>query len=400
MKRDYYEVLSVTRSASADEIKKSYRKIALQFHPDRNPGDKEAEEKFKEAAEAYDVLSNADKKARYDRFGHAGMGGPASGGAGGMNMDDIFSNFGDIFGGGGEDIFGSFFGGQRSGGGRGRGTRGSNLRVRLKMSYAEIVSGANKKIKVKKHVSCRTCDGSGAKDKSSIQTCQTCGGRGQVQRVQQTFLGAMQTVTTCPTCNGQGTSITAKCGNCRGEGRVFGEETLSLDIPAGVQEGMQLSMGGAGNAGERGGPPGDLLIQIEEEQHPHLTRADMDVIHKLQVSFPDAVLGTKVEVPTIDGRAKITIPAGTQSGKVFRLKGKGFPAFQGYGRGDELVEVAVFSPQNVSTEEKELLERLRNSPNFNPANDRDSYAAPATEDKHEEEKEGKGFFDKLKDAFS
>lgn len=402
MKRDYYEVLSVAKTASADEIKKSYRKIALQYHPDRNPGDHEAEEKFKEAAEAYDVLSNADKKARYDRFGHAGMGGPASGGGpGGMNMDDIFSNFGDIFG-GGEDIFGSFFGGQRGGGGgRGRGTRGSNLRVKLKMSYAEIVSGANKKIKVKKHIMCKTCDGSGAKDKSSIQTCQTCGGRGQVQRVQQTFLGAMQTVTTCPTCNGQGTSITAQCGSCRGEGRVFGEDTLSLDIPAGVQEGMQLSMGGAGNAGERGGPAGDLLIQIEEEQHPYLTRSDMDVVHKLQVSFPDAVLGTKVEVPTIDGRAKITIPAGTQSGKVFRLKGKGFPAFQGYGRGDELVEVAVFSPQNVSAEEKQLLEKMRSSRTFNPtANGAAEYYTPQAEDKHEEEKEGKGFFDKLKDAFS
>lgn len=401
MKRDYYEVLSVTRSASADEIKKSYRKIALQYHPDRNPNDKEAEEKFKEAAEAYDVLSNADKKARYDRFGHAGMGGPASGGGpGGMNMDDIFSNFGDIFGGGGDDIFGSFFGGQRGGGGgRGRGTRGSNLRVKLKMSFAEIVSGAHKKIKVKKHVVCKPCEGSGAKDKSSIQTCQTCGGRGQVQRVQQTFLGAMQTVTTCPTCHGQGTSITAQCSNCRGEGRVFGEETLGLDIPAGVQEGMQLSMGGAGNAGERGGPAGDLLIQIEEETHPHLTRSDMDVIHKLQVSFPDAVLGTKVEVPTIDGRAKITIPAGTQSGKVFRLKGKGFPAFQGYGRGDELVEVAVFSPQNVSAEEKELLERMRASKSFHPAKGPDYYT-PQADEKGEEEKEGKGFFDKLKDAFS
>ncbi len=402
MKRDYYEVLSVTRSASADEIKKSYRKIALQYHPDRNPGDQEAEEKFKEAAEAYDVLSNADKRARYDRFGHAGTSGPA-GGRGGMNMDDIFSNFGDIFGGGGggaDDIFGSFFGGQRGGGGRGRGTRGSNLRVKLKMSYAEIVSGANKKIKVKKHVSCKSCDGSGAKDKSSIQTCQTCGGHGQVQRVQQTFLGAMQTVTTCPTCNGQGTSITAKCGSCRGEGRVFGEETLSLDIPAGVQEGMQLSMGGAGNAGERGGPSGDLLIQIEEEHHPHLTRSDMDVVHKLQVSFPDAVLGTRAEVPTIDGRAKITIPAGTQSGKVFRLKGKGFPAFQGYGRGDELVEVVVFSPQNVSAEEKELLEKLRASRNFNPAAPTTEYYATPSEEKAEEEKEGKGFFDKLKDAFS
>ncbi|RYD52743.1 MAG: molecular chaperone DnaJ [Sphingobacteriales bacterium] len=406
MKRDYYEVLSVTKTVSADEIKKSYRKIALQYHPDRNPGDAAAEEKFKEAAEAYEVLSNPEKRAKYDRFGHAGMGGAASGG-GGMNMDDIFSNFGDVFG---DDIFGSFFGGQRGGGGgqrRGQGSRGSNLRVKLKMNYAEIAAGANKKIKVKKHVVCKTCDGSGAKDTSSIQTCTTCGGRGQVQRVQQTFLGAMQTVTTCPACNGQGSTITAKCAPCKGEGRVFGEETLSLDIPAGVQDGMQLSMGGGGNAGERGGPPGDLLIQIDEEAHPHLTRADMDVVHKLQISFPDAVLGTKVEVPTIDGRAKITVPAGTQSGKIFRLKGKGFPAFQGYNRGDELVEVSVYSPQDISAEEKALLEQLRASKNFTPAGTgaaTNDYYTPAAEndkkDGDEKEKEGKGFFDKLKDAFS
>jgi molecular chaperone DnaJ len=405
MKRDYYEVLSVAKTVSADEIKKSYRKIALQYHPDRNPGDSEAEEKFKEAAEAYEVLSNPEKRAKYDRFGHAGMGGAASGG-GGMNMDDIFSNFGDVFG---DDIFGSFFGGQRGGGGqrRGQGSRGSNLRVKLKMNFAEIAAGANKKIKVKKHVVCKTCDGSGAKDTSSIQTCNTCGGRGQVQRVQQTFLGAMQTVTTCPTCNGQGSTITAKCAPCKGEGRVFGEETLSLDIPAGVQDGMQLSMGGGGNAGERGGPPGDLLIQIDEEAHPHLTRSDMDVVHKLQISFPDAVLGTKVEVPTIDGRAKITVPAGTQSGKIFRLKGKGFPAFQGYNRGDELVEVSVYSPQDISAEEKALLEQLRASKNFTPAGTggtTNEYYTPAAEtdkkDGDEKEKEGKGFFDKLKDAFS
>src|SRR6185437_3677437 len=250
VKRDYYEVLGVARGASADEIKKSYRKIALQFHPDRNPGNKDAEEKFKEAAEAYDVLSNTDKRAQYDRFGHAGMSGNGGygGGPGGMRMEDIFQNFGDIFG---EDIFSSFFGGGRQGGGRRHGTRGANLRVKLKMDYAEIANGANKKIKVKKYVPCQQCDGSGAKDKGSIQTCNTCGGSGQVRRVSNTFLGQMQTVTTCPTCNGEGATITQKCGNCKGEGRVYGEETLSLDIPAGVQDGMQLSMSGRGNAGER-----------------------------------------------------------------------------------------------------------------------------------------------------
>lgn len=387
-KRDYYEVLGVAKGASADEIKKSYRKIALQHHPDRNPGDASAEEKFKEAAEAYDVLSNPDKRAQYDRFGHAGMGGGgrSGGGPGGMNMEDIFSNFGDVFG---DDIFGSFFGGGgRSGGGRRQGTRGANLRVKLKMDFGEIAHGANKKIKVKKYVPCNTCSGSGAKDKSSIQTCNTCGGSGQVRKVSQTFLGQMQTVTTCPTCNGEGTQITAKCGACKGEGRVYGEETLSLDIPAGVVDGMQLSMSGKGNAGERGGAPGDLLILIEEEKHEQLKRADLDVVYYLHVSFPEAVLGTQVEVPTIDGKAKIKIPAGTQSGKIFRLKGKGFPAFQSYEKGDELVEVNVWSPQNLTNEEKDMLEKLKNSPNFNPGPEAKTM------------KEDRSFFDKIKDAFS
>lgn len=386
-KRDYYEVLGLSKGASADEIKKSYRKIAMQFHPDRNPGDKSAEEKFKEAAEAYDVLSNSDKKERYDRFGHAGMGGASGAGPGGMRMEDIFQNFGDIFG---EDMFGSFFGG---GGGRGQrhqGTRGSNLRVKLKMDYAEIAAGANKKIKVKKYVTCQTCSGSGAKDKNSVQTCGTCGGNGQVRRVQNTFMGQMQTVTTCPTCNGSGQTITAKCSPCKGEGRVYGEETLDLQIPAGVHDGMQLSMSGGGNAGENGGPAGDLLILIEEEKHPFLKRNDLDVVYQLRVSFPDAVLGTSVEVPTIDGKAKIKVPAGTQSGKVFRLKGKGFPAFQSHhDKGDQLIEVAVWSPQHLSKEESAMMEKLKASPNFQPG----AQAVP-----HEDDE--KGFFDKIKDAFS
>lgn len=387
-KRDYYEVLGVPKGASADEIKKAYRKIAMQHHPDKNPGDKAAEEKFKEAAEAYDVLSNADKKAQYDRFGHAGMsgGGGFGGGQGGMRMEDIFQNFGDIFG---DDMFGSFFGGGGRGGRR-QGSRGANLRVKLKMNYEEIAKGANKKIKVKKYVPCQPCSGSGAKDSKSVQQCSTCGGSGQVRRVTQTFMGQMQTVTTCPTCNGEGTTITAKCTNCKGEGRVYADEVLHLDIPAGVQEGMQLSMSGAGNAGERGGPPGDLLIVIEEEKHPDLRRADLDVVYRLNLSFPDVVLGTQVEVPTIDGKAKIKIPAGTQSGKIFRLKGKGFPAFQSYEKGDQLVEVNAWSPQNLTKEEHQLLEKLKSSPNFQPGVNGSAH----------HDKEERGFFDKIKDAFT
>jgi len=385
-KRDYYEILGVSKSSTADEIKKSYRKIALQFHPDRNPGNKEAEEKFKEAAEGYEVLSNPDKRAQYDRFGHAGLGnnsGFGGQGQGGMRMEDIFQNFGDIFG---NDMFGSMFGGQ--GGGRRQGTRGANLRIKLKMDFNEIANGANKKIKVKKHIICQICSGTGAKDRGAIQSCSTCGGSGQVRRVTSTFLGQMQTVTTCPTCNGEGSTITQKCGNCKGEGRVYGEETLSLDIPAGVQDGMQLSMSGRGNAGERGGPPGDLLLLVEEEKHEFLTRHELDVVYQLHISFPEAVLGMQAEVPTIDGKAKIKVPPGTQSGKIFRLKGKGFPAFQSsYEKGDELIEVNVWSPQHLTHEEKEMMEKLKNSPNFNPGPEA------------KQEREERGFFDKIKDVF-
>jgi molecular chaperone DnaJ len=384
-KRDYYEILGVNKSASADEIKKSYRKVAMQFHPDRNPGDKAAEEKFKEAAEAYEILSDQDKRAQYDRFGHAGVSGNGRGAhPGGMNMDDIFSQFGDIFG---EDIFGSFFGGGgRAGAGqrRGRGTRGSNLRIKLKLTYEEIARGVTKNIKVKKYVSCTTCSGSGAKDKSSVQTCSTCGGSGQVRKVTSTFLGQMQTVTTCPACNGEGSTITAKCGNCKGEGRVYGEETVTIDIPAGVQEGMQLNIGGRGNAGERGGMPGDLVILIEEEPHKDLQREGLNVAYDLHLSFPEAAFGTQVEVPTIDGRAKIKIPAGTQSGKVFRLKGKGFPAVNSYEKGDQLVHVNVWTPQNLTAEERAILEKLENSPNFKPNPDKNQ----------------KSFFDKMREMFS
>ena len=383
-KRDFYEILGVSKSASADEIKKAYRKVAMQFHPDRNPGDKPSEEKFKEAAEAYEILSDQDKRAQYDRFGHSafGQGRGGGGGFGGMNTEDIFSQFGDVFG---DDMFGNFFGGGgRSRGGKSKGIRGSNLRIKIKVNFEEIAKGATKTVKVKKYVSCSTCNGSGAKDKNSMQTCGTCGGNGQVRRVQNTFLGQMQTVTTCPACNGEGSTITNKCTACKGEGRVYGEETVTLDIPAGVQDGMQLSMSGKGNTGERGGPAGDLIILIEEEEHEQLQRDGLNVAFDLHVSFPDAVFGTQVEVPTIDGRAKIKIPPGTQSGKIFRLKGKGFPSINSHEKGDQLIHVNVWTPQHVSSEEKDILEKMQHSQNFQPRPD----------------KNDKSFWEKIRETFN
>ena len=381
-KRDFYEILGISKGASADEIKKAYRKVAMQFHPDRNPGDASSEEKFKEAAEAYEILSDPDKRSQYDRFGHSAFGAGRSSSGHGMNMDDIFSQFGDVFG---DDMFGSFFGGGgRRGGGKQRGVRGSNLRIRIKLNFEEIAKGASKTVKVKKYINCSTCSGSGAKDKNSTQTCGTCGGNGQVKRVQNTFLGQMQTVTTCPTCNGEGTTITNKCTTCKGEGRIYGEETVTIDIPAGVSEGMQLSMSGKGNIGERNGPAGDLIILIEEEQHAHLHRDGLNVAYDLYISFPDAVFGINTEVPTIDGRAKIKIPAGTQSGKIFRLKGKGFPAINSHEKGDQLIHVNVWTPQNVTPEERDILERMQNSQSFHPKPD----------------KNDKSFWEKIRETFS
>ena len=389
MKKDFYEILGVSKSSTQDEIKKAYRKVAMQFHPDKNPGDKASEEKFKEAAEAYEILSDTDKRAQYDRFGHQAFGqGRGSGGGGfsggGMNMDDIFSQFGDVFG--DESPFGSFFGGgaKRSSTGRSRGVRGSNLRIKIKLNYEEMAKGASKTVKVKKYVLCTTCAGSGAKDKNSVQTCNTCGGSGQVRRVQSTFLGQMQTVTTCSTCNGEGSTITNKCTPCKGEGRVYGEETVTIEIPAGVQEGMQLSMNGKGNAGERGGSNGDLIILIEEEAHAQLHRDGLNVAFELHITFSDAVFGTQVEVPTIDGKAKIKIPPGTQSGKIFRLKGKGFPSVNSYEKGDQLIHVSIWTPQHVSSDEKAMLEKLQLSSNFQP----------------KPEKGDKSFFDRVREMFT
>jgi molecular chaperone DnaJ len=366
-KRDFYEVLGVSKSASESEIKKAYRQMALKYHPDKNPDDKEAEEKFKEAAEAYEVLSNPEKKARFDQYGHAGMGGAGNGGyGGGMNMDDIFSQFGDIFGSGGNP-FESFFGG---GGGRGRSrtvNRGSNLRIKVKLTLEEVLNGVEKKIKVNKAISCNTCGGSGAQAGSgAFNTCGTCKGAGQVKRVTSSFLGQMQTITTCPTCNGEGQTIVNKCKACTGNGTQQSEEVISIQIPAGVAEGMQLNVQGKGNAAERGGIPGDLLVIIEEVEHPNLVRDGDHLIHDLYISFIDATLGTSVEIPTLDGKAKIKIDAGTQGGKVLRLKGKGLPSVNSHYKGDLLVNINVWTPQQLSSEEKKALEKLRESENFKP----------------------------------
>lgn len=384
-KRDYYDVLGVSRTTSAEEIKKAYRKLAIKFHPDKNPDDKSAEEKFKEAAEAYEVLSNPEKKQRYDHYGHAGVGGASGGGygGGGMNMEDIFSQFGDIFGGGGGSPFESFFGGgQQSRGGR-RVSKGTNLRIKVKLTLEEIANGAEKKIKVNKQIVCKTCDGTGAKDRSSVSTCKTCGGSGAVRRVTNTILGQMQTTSTCPTCNGSGTQITAKCGSCHGDGVVRGEETITINIPAGVSDGMQLSMSGKGNAAPNGGVPGDLIILIEELPHESLKREGNNVVYDLHVSIVDAALGYSAEVPTIDGKAKIKIEPGTQSGKLLRLKGKGIPEINSYHRGDEIIHINIWTPKALSTEERAILERLRESPNFKPQ--------PGKNDK--------SFFEKMKEYF-
>lgn len=377
-KRDFYEILGVSKSASDDDIKKAYRKLAIKYHPDKNPDDKNAEEKFKEAAEAYEILSNPEKRQRYNQFGHAGVGGASGGGGGhyggGMNMDDIFSQFGDIFGGG-------FGGGGRSSGGR-RVVRGSNLRVKVKLNLQEIAKGVEKKLKVNKFVSCGTCKGSGAKN-GTFDTCRLCNGSGVQVRTQQTFLGAMQTQTTCSGCNGEGKTVKDKCNTCHGDGIVRAEEVISINIPAGVAEGMQLSVGGKGNAAPRGGINGDLLVLIEEEEHPELKRDGSNLFYDSYVNFADAALGTSIEIPTVDAKVKIKIEPGTQSGKVLRLKGKGLPDVNSYGTGDLLVNINVWTPQHLTADEKKALETLRASKNFAPNPNRKE----------------KGFFDRMKEYF-
>ena len=369
-KRDYYEVLGVDKSATADAIKKAYRKKAIQYHPDKQQGKteaekKEAEEMFKEAAEAYSVLSDPDKKARYDQFGHAGVGGAAGGGGGfsdfgDFDLNDIFSSvFGQGFGG---------FGGFGGGGGRAQQTRyrGSDLRVKVKLNLQEISSGVTKKFKLKKYVQCTHCNGSGAEG-NATETCPECKGTGRVIRTQQSIFGMMRTEAACPNCGGEGKVIKNKCNHCHGDGIVMGEEVVEVNIPAGVMGGMQLSMRGKGNAGKRNGVNGDLLILVEEEAHPQLIRDENDLVYNLLLDIPTATLGGSAEIPTIDGAARVNIEAGTQPGKVLRLRGKGLPAVNGYGRGDIVVNVSVYIPETLSKEEKKQMENFKNSDSFKPS---------------------------------
>lgn len=381
-KRDYYEVLGVAKTSTADEIKKAYRKLAMQYHPDKNPGNKEAEEKFKEAAEAYEVLSDQQKKAQYDRFGHAGMGGAAGGGPN-MDMDDIFSRFSDIFG--SDSPFDAFFGGdgQRRRG-RGHGMRGQDLRITMKMTLEEIATGVEKKIKLKRYTPCSACAGTGADSPNSFSTCPTCQGSGEMrQRAGGGFFQQI-VVTICPTCQGDGRILVKACKVCNGDGRVLREDNLSINIRSGVAEGMQLSLRGKGHAGFRGGDAGDLLIQIEEEAHEHFEREGDNLIHEHFISFPDCALGTTVTVPTLQGKASFKINPGTPSGKIVRLKGKGLPNINGYGTGDLLVHLQVWTPKNLSSEEKSVLEKLNKSQNFQPN--------PTKQDK--------GFINRIKEFFS
>ncbi len=381
-KRDYYEILGVAKDATPEQIKKAYRQKALKYHPDKNQGDADAESRFKEAAEAYEVLSNQEKKARYDQYGHAGMGNNFGGGGfgGGMSMEDIFSQFGDIFGG-----FGGFGGGGFSSGRTGRRVnKGSNLRIKVRMTLEEILHGVEKKIKVNKYKPCVDCKGSGAKDGNAYHTCQTCNGMGRVTRVTNTFLGQMQTASACPQCSGEGKVITDKCNTCYGNGIVKEEEVINISIPPGVSEGMQLSLSGKGNAAPRGGISGDLIVLIEETPHPKLIRDGSNLLLDHYISFPQAVMGTNIEVPTLEGKARIKIEPGTQGGKVLRLKGKGLPSVNAYGRGDLLVNINIWTPQEFSKEEKGILEMLDQSENFKP----------------NPKKSDKSFFERMKDVFN
>ncbi len=380
-KRDYYEVLGVSKEASKDELKKAYRKLALKYHPDKNPDDQEAEVKFKEAAEAYEVLSDEQKKAQYDRFGHAGVSGSGGYSGGSAGFEDIFSQFGDIFG---DSAFGDIFGRSAGGRRRRRGQRGSNIRVTLKVDLDQVAHGVEKKIKIPRQISCEACYGTGAENGTAFSTCPTCQGTGEIR--QQAGGGFFQqiVVTVCPTCQGEGRIIARSCNVCKGTGRNQVDDVIDVNIPPGVMGGMNLKMEGKGNAGLKGGPSGDLIIQIEEEASEIFDRDGDNLIHELFISFPDAALGTKVEVPTLDGKVRINLPAGTQSGKVVRLKGKGLSNINGYGTGNLLVHINVWTPETLSSEEKKWLEKKKAADNFqpNPSN------------------EQKGLFSKIRDFFN
>ena len=369
-KRDYYEVLGVAKNATADEIKKAYRKKAVQYHPDRNPGDKEAEEKFKEAAESYDVLSDADKRAKYDKWGHnmgpAGFGGGGGGGAyhaGGMSMEDIFAHFGDIFG---DFEFGGGFGGAQRGTPRKHVNKGTDLRITVKVSLKDIMNGVEKKLKIPRMVADEHCHGTGAKDGTAFSTCPRCHGTGYISTMQNTIFGPQQATAVCPECNGEGKIITEQCSYCHGSGVERKEEIVSFHIPAGVEDGMTLTMRGQGNAPRHGGVNGDLLIVIQEEKDSELIRDGNDLIYNLMLDFPTAALGGTAEVPTVEGRARLKIAPGTQPGKVLRLRGKGLPQYNSSTRGDILVNVMVYVPENVTDSERAAIESLKNSPNVEP----------------------------------
>ncbi len=384
-KRDYYEVLGVSRDASPEEIKKAYRKLALKFHPDKNPGDKEAEQKFKECAEAYEVLRDTDKRARYNKFGHEGM--RSTDFHGFRDVEDIFSAFGDIFGGGfGGSIFDEVFSGGRSRSRSGNvGTSGSDLKIRLALSLEEIAAGVDKKIKLKKYTRCNTCTGTGASGSDGYRTCSTCHGSGELRQVSRSVFGQFVNIAPCAMCGGSGKILSSPCGTCNGEGRTQSEETLKVSIPAGVSEGQYLTLRGNGNAGRRGGPPGDLIVVIEETPHKRFNRRGDDVVYDMLISFPQAVLGSEVEVPTLTGKARLKIEPGTQSGRILRMRSKGIKHLNGNGTGDQLVRINVWIPKKLNQRERELIEEINSSPNINP--------------KESDQSENKSFFEKIKDVF-
>lgn len=368
-KRDYYEILEVSKTATKDELKSAYRKLAIKYHPDKNPGNNEAEEKFKEASEAYDVLSNDDKRARYDRFGHDGLRG--AGGSGFTNTDDIFSAFSDIFGGG---IFDDFFGGSSNRGGRRRekGQRGSDIKIPMPLTLEEIAKGTSKTIKIKKWNTCGTCSGSGAKVGSSMVTCPSCGGSGEIRQVSRSLFGQFVNVSVCSHCNGSGELIKEKCNDCHGEGRVRGEEEIKIDIPAGVEEGNYLPLQGKGNAGKNGGQAGNLIVVMEEKENEIFHREGNHIIYKLTISFPDAVLGKEIDVPTLWGNEKLTIESGIQPGTTITLKDKGIPNLNSYGKGNQYVMVNVYVPNKLNSNEQELVKKLGELENFYPENKKTS----------------------------